>query len=168
MYLQGGSKRVRMWQWKQGWYSERDLRMLYCSLEDGGRFHKPRNTNGFHTKERNDFLGIPEGTQACQEEVLNLKEEILRLFMGEYFLTRSWLREGLVDLGTDHLWPWKKDQRQSVQLCTLRKRGRPGKGSNLSTVAQLIISRMGRGAQVLCIPVLCSLLHLLTHHHHQD
>ena len=38
----------------------------------------------------NDFLGFPEGTQACQEEVLNLKEEILRVFMGEYF----WLEAG--------------------------------------------------------------------------
>ena len=51
----------------------------------------------------NDFLGFPEGTRACQEELLNSKEEVLRLFIGEYFLTGSWLRKGLVDLGTDHL-----------------------------------------------------------------
>ena len=33
----------------------------------------------------NDFLAFPEGTQACQEKVLNLNEEVLRLFIGEYF-----------------------------------------------------------------------------------
>ena len=51
----------------------------------------------------NEFLGFPEGTQACQEEVLSLKEEVLRLSMGEYFFTGSWFRKGLVDLGTNHL-----------------------------------------------------------------
>lgn len=55
------------------------------------------------------------------------------------------VEKGLVDLGTDHLELGKKIG-GSWYNSVLRERGRPGKGSNLSTVAQLIISRMGRGA----------------------